>query len=66
MRIVLLREKYILINMHMQAERLYIFFHFALDTILGDRCYRKTPKNNYFIQVKPHLLVVEFSKNVTL
>ena len=63
MRIVLLREKHILIKMHVQAERLY--FHFELDIILGDRCDRKTPKNNCFIQVKPHLLVVEFGKNVT-
>ena len=43
----------------------YIFYlHFALDIILGDRCDRKTPKTNYFIQVKPHLLVLEFSKNL--
>ena len=65
MRIVLLCEKHILIKMHVQADRLHLYFHFALDIILGDRCDRKTPKDNYFIQIKPHLLVVEFIKNVT-
>ena len=40
MRIILLREKHILIKMNV-----YIFyFHFTLDIILGDRCDRKTPK----------------------
>ena len=29
------------------------YFCFALIIIHGDRCDRKTPKNNYFIQVKP-------------
>ena len=43
MRIVLLHEMYILIKMHLQAERLFYFF-FAIDIILGDRCDRKTPK----------------------
>ena len=44
----------------------YIFyFDFAIDIILCDRCDRKTPQNNFFIFVKPHLLVVEFGKNVT-
>ena len=32
----------------------YIFYlRFALGIIHGDRCDRKTPKNNYFIQVNP-------------
>ena len=44
MRIVLLREKYILTKLHVQAEHLYFYPHFALDIILGDRCDRKTPK----------------------
>ena len=44
MRIVLLREKHILTKMHVQAERLYFYLHFALDIILGDRWDRKTPK----------------------
>ena len=42
MRIVLLREKHILTKMHVQAERLYFYLHFALDIIPGDRCDRKT------------------------
>ena len=37
----------------------------ALDIILGDRCDRKNTKTTFFIQVYPHLLVVEFTKNVT-
>ena len=36
-----------------------------LGIIHGDRCDRKTPKNNLFIQVKPLFLVVEFSNTVT-
>ena len=63
MRIVLLHEKHILTKMHVQAKRLYFCFHFALDIILGDRCDRKTPKQLFYS--KPHLLVFEFSKNVT-
>ena len=42
------------------------YFCFALVIIHGDRCDRKTQKkNNYFIQVKPPFLVVEFSNTVT-
>ena len=63
MRIVLLREKYIMIKMHLQAERLYFYFHFTIDIILGDRCDRKRPKQLFYLY--PHLLVVEFGKNVT-
>ena len=44
MQIVQLREKHILTKMHVQAERLYFYLHFALDIILGDRCDRKTSK----------------------
>ena len=66
MRIVLLCEMHILTKMHVQAEHLYFYFHFALDIILVDRCDRKNTKNNYFIQVKHRLFVVEFSKNVIL
>ena len=36
-----------------------------LDIILGDRCDRKKPHNNSFIQIKPHLRAVEFIRNVT-
>ena len=62
MRIVLLREKHVLTKMHVQAEHLYFYLHFALDIILGDRWDKKNTKINFFIQIKPHLLVVEFSK----
>ena len=48
----MLREKHILIKMHVQAERLYFYFHFALDVILGDRCDRKTPKTTIFFSNK--------------
>ena len=41
------------------------YFCFALVIIHGDRCDRKTPKKNYFIQVKPPFMVVEFSNTVT-
>ena len=44
MWIVLLCEKHISIKMHVQAERLYFYFHFTLDIILGGCCDRKTPK----------------------
>ena len=44
MQVVLLREKHFLAKMHVQAERLYFYLHFALDIILGDYCDRKTPK----------------------
>ena len=44
MRIVLLREKHILTKMHVQAERLCFYYHFALDIILGDLCDRKHQK----------------------
>ena len=44
MRIVLLREKHILTNMHMYAERLNFYWYFGLDIILGDRFDGKTPK----------------------
>ena len=30
-----------------------LYLRFALCIIHGDRCDRKTPKNNYFIQVNP-------------
>ena len=44
----------------------YMFYScFALSIIHGDHCDRKTPKNNYLIQVKPPFLVVEFSNTVT-
>ena len=65
MRIFLLREKHISTKMHMQAEHFYFYFHFALDIIISYRCDRKTQKNNFLIQIKPRLLVVEFSKIVT-
>ena len=48
MRNVQLREKHILTKMHVQAERLHFYFHFALDIILGDRCDRKTPKQLFY------------------
>ena len=35
-------------------RNVYIFyFCFVLGNIYGDRCDRKTPKNNLFIQVRP-------------
>ena len=64
MRIVLLRKKHIWTKLHVQHELLYFYLHFALNIVLGDRCDRKH-QNNYFIQVKPHLFVVEFSKHVS-
>ena len=64
MRIVLLLEKHILIKCTCKLNVYIFYFHFVLDIILGDRCDKKTTKNNYFIQIKPHLLTVEFSKNV--
>ena len=63
MRIVPLKAHFD--KMHLQPERLYFYLHFALDIILGDRCDKKTKTQKTFIQVKPHLLVVEFSNNVT-
>ena len=49
----------------MTFRNVYIsFLHFELDIILGDRCDKKH-QNNYFIQVKPHPLVFEFSNIVT-
>ena len=45
----------------------YIFYlRFALGIIHGDRRDRKTPKNNYFIQVNPLFSVVENSNTVTV
>ena len=45
----------------------YIFYlRFALGIIHGDRCDRKTPKNNYSIQVNPLFSVVEISNTVTV
>ena len=49
MQIVLLHEMYILIKMHLQAERLFFYFHFAIDIILGDRCDRKTPQQLFYL-----------------
>ena len=51
MQIVLLREKHILTKMHVQAERLYFYLHFALDIIPGDRCDRKTPKTTILFKL---------------
>ena len=50
MRIVLLREKHMLTKMHVQAERLYFYLHFALDITLGDRLDRKTPKTTFLFK----------------
>ena len=58
-------SKAILTKMHVQAERPYSLFCFALVIIHGDHCDRKTQKNNYFIQVKCPFSVVEFSNTVT-
>ena len=45
----------------------YIFYlRFALGIINGDRCDRKTPQNNCFIQVNPLFWVVEISNTVTV
>ena len=46
---------------------IYIFYLcFALGIIHGNHCDRKTPKNNYFIQVNPLFSVVEISNTVTV
>ena len=44
----------------------YILYSFALGSIHGDRCDRKTPKKIYFIQVNPLVSVVEISNTVTV
>ena len=41
-----------------------LYLRFALESINGDRCERKTPKQ-FFIQVKPPFSVVEISNTVT-
>ena len=46
MRIVLLREKHILVKCTCKLNVYIIYFYFALDVILGDRCDRKTTKTN--------------------
>ena len=46
-------SKAIWTKMHVQPERLYFYLRFVLGIIDGDRCDGKTPKNNYFIQLKP-------------
>ena len=66
MRIVLLREKHILTKKNAQAERLYFFICILHKTLSLVIVVIEKHQNNYFIQVKPHFLVVEFSKNVTL
>ena len=48
MRIVQLREKHILTKMHVQAEHLYFYLHFALDIILDDRCDKKHQKELFY------------------
>ena len=48
MRIVQLRKKHIVTKMHVKAERLYFYLHFAPDIILGDRCDRKTLKRLFY------------------
>ena len=63
MRIVLLREKYILIKMHLQAERLYFLFSFSIDIILGDRCDKKHQKQLFYLSKTSSFS--EFGKNVT-
>ena len=58
----------ILTKLHVQPKRLYFLFAFCArhyPWCHGDRCDKKHTKNNYFIQVKPLLLVVEFGNTVT-
>ena len=65
MRIALFRYKHIMTNARTCNLNDFIFYlYFTLNIIFGDRFDRKTPKK-YFIQIKSHLLVVEFSRNVT-
>ena len=51
LRIVLLREKHILTKMHVQADRLYFYLHFALDIIPDDHCDGKTPKTTILFKL---------------
>ena len=61
-------SKTILTKMQKSTCNLYVYIfylRFTLCVIHGDRCDRKTPKNNDFIQVKPLCLAIEFSNTVT-
>ena len=49
----------------LKACFIFFYLHFALDIILGV-VIEKDTKKDYFIQVKPHLFVLEFSNNITL
>ena len=52
-------------KLHVQAERLYFLFKFCARHYPWWSLWQKNTKINYFIQVKPPFLVVEFSNTVT-
>ena len=52
-------------KMHVQAERPYFLFLFCASHYPWWSLWQKNTKNNYFIQVKPPFLIVEFSNTVT-
>ena len=54
----------ILTKMHMQPEQHYFLFLFWARHYPWWSLWQKNIKNNYFIQVKPLFLVVEFSNTV--
>ena len=54
-----------LTKMHVQPERLYFLFAFCARHYPWWSLWQKNTRNNYFIQVKPLFLAVEFSNTVT-
>ena len=64
MQIILLRQRQFWQKYTCNLNVYIFYFCFALGIIHVDRCDRKTPKNNCFIQVNP-FLVVEFSNTAT-